>query len=115
MKGKVVLVDFWASTCVPCVRDLPDLRQLYTKYHDQGLEIVGISLDTDKDALTRMVAVEELPWTQYCDPVGATNRLGATYEIAAIPAIWLVDRHGLLRETNARIDCEKKVEALLKE
>lgn len=115
LKGKVVLVDFWATTCSPCVRDLPDLKQLYTKYKPQGLEIVGISLDSNKEALIRFVEKEKIPWPQYYDPAGETNRLAQTYGIVGIPIVWLVDRHGLLRQLNARQDQEQKVEVLLKE
>jgi peroxiredoxin len=115
LKGKVVLLDFWATTCVPCVRDLPDLKQLYTKYNSQGLEIIGISLDADKKALTRFVEKEKIPWPQYYDPAGETNRLAQQYGVAAIPVVWLVDRKGLLRQLDARQDQEQKVEALLKE
>ena len=115
LKGKVVLLDFWATTCAPCVRDLPDLKHLYTKYNTQGLEIVGISLDSDKGALTRFVEREKIPWPQYYDPAGETNHLAQKYGIAAIPVVWLVDRNGLLRQLNARQDQEQKVEALLKE
>jgi len=115
LKGKVVLVDFWATTCAPCVRDLPEMARLYTKYHAQGLEIVGVSLDTDKAALTRFIEKEKIPWPQYFDPAGPTNHLATTYGITGIPVVWLVDRHGSLRELNARDDQQKKVEALLKE
>jgi peroxiredoxin len=115
LKGKVVLLDFWATTCVPCVRDLPDLKQLYTKYNPQGLEIVGISLDREKEALTRFIEKEKIPWPQYYDPTGETNRVAQMYGIAGIPVVWLVDRHGRLRQLNARQDQEQKVEALLKE
>lgn len=95
--------------------DLPDLKQLYTKYNNQGLEIVGISLDPDKEALTRFIKKEKIPWPQYYDPAGETNRLAQTFGITGIPVVWLVDRHGLLRQLNARQDQEQKVEALLKE
>jgi thiol-disulfide isomerase/thioredoxin len=115
LKGKVVLLDFWATTCVPCVSDLPDLKRLYTKYNPQGLEIVGVSLDSDKTALTRFVKKEKIPWPQYYDPAGQTNRLAQEYGITGIPVVWLVDRHGLLRQLNARQDQDQKVEALLKE
>jgi thiol-disulfide isomerase/thioredoxin len=115
LKGKVVLVDFWATTCGPCVRDLPELKQLYAKYNAQGLEIVGISLDSDRVALTRFVEREKIPWPQYYDPAGETNRLAQLYGIGSIPVVWLVDRHGVLRQLNGRDDQEKKVAALLKE
>ncbi len=115
MKGKVVLVNFWATTCVPCVRDLPDMKRTYAKYHSQGLEIIGISLDSDREALARFLEKEGIPWPQYYEPTGATNLLARTYGIDGIPEVWLVDRQGVLRELDARNDQEKKVETLLKQ
>jgi len=115
LRGKVVLVDFWATTCVPCVREFPSLKQLYEKYHTNGLEIVGISLDTDKTALTRFLETEKISWPQYYDPAGATNRFATQYGVTGIPVMWLVDKHGVLRQLDARDDQEAKVEALLKE
>lgn len=115
LKGKVVLLDFWATTCVPCVRELPGLKRLYAKYNSQGLEIIGISLDSDKKALNRFVEREKISWPQFFDPAGETNRLAQSFGISAIPVAWLVDRQGLLRDLNAREDQERKVEALLKE
>jgi peroxiredoxin len=115
LRGKVVLVDFWATTCVPCVQELPGLKQLYEKYHASGFEIVGISLDSDRAALTRFIEKEKIVWPQFYDPAGEKSRLATQYGITAIPVVWLVDKHGVLRQLDARNDQEKKVEALLKE
>jgi peroxiredoxin len=115
LRGKVVLVDFWATTCVPCVREMPDLKQLYEKHHTIGLEIVGISLDSDKTALTRFIEKEKIPWPQFYDPAGATNRFAVQYGVSGIPVMWLLDKHGVLRQLDARDNQEAKVEALLKE
>ena len=115
LHGKVVLVDFWATTCVPCVAELPGLKQLYEKYHTNGLEIIGISLDSDRTALKRFIEREKISWPQYYDPAGATNRFAVQYGITAIPVMWLVDKRGVLRQLDARNDQAAKVEALLKE
>ena len=110
-----MLLDFWSTTCVPCVAELPGLKQLYEKFHTNGFEIVGISLDSDKAALTRFIEKEKISWPQFYDPAGETNRLATQYGVAAIPVVWLVDKHGVLRQLDARWEQEKKVEALLKE
>lgn len=68
-RGKVVLVDFWATWCVPCIEAMPKLRELYARYHAQGLEIVNISVDqaAARPALEKLVARLELPWPQAFD------------------------------------------------
>lgn len=115
LEDKVVLIDFWATTCLPCVRNLPSLKVLYTKYKPEGLEVIGISLDSDKDVLTSFIQKNELLWPQYFDAAGFENPIAKTYGIGAIPVIWLVDRHGLLRHIDASRELEEKVESLLKE
>lgn len=114
-KGKVVIIDFWATTCGPCVRELPELKSLREKYSGQGLEIVGVSLDTDKDALNRFVEREKLYWPQYYDPAGEDSAVATQFGVRAIPVLWLVDRRGVLRDLNGRTDLAAKVEALINE
>jgi peroxiredoxin len=115
LRGKVVLVDFWSTTCVPCVREIPDLKRLYEKFHTNGLEVIGVSLDSNKAALTRFIEKEKISWPQCYDLDRATNQLATQYGITAIPVMWLVDKHGVLRQLDARSDQEKKVKTLLEE
>ncbi|ACB75378.1 TlpA family protein disulfide reductase [Opitutus terrae] len=94
LKGKVVLVDFWATWCGPCVAELPNVLAAYGKYHDKGFEIVGISLDRSEDALKKFIAEKQMTWPQYFDGKAWDSKLGRQYGITSIPATFLLDRDG---------------------
>jgi thiol-disulfide isomerase/thioredoxin len=99
-RGNVVLVDFWATWCPPCRDELPRLKSLYKRYRDEGLEIVGVSLDNKKDKLAAFVQSEGIPWTQICTDIpgeqGWENPLLYQYTIRSIPYTLLIDRQGMI-------------------
>jgi thiol-disulfide isomerase/thioredoxin len=115
LKGKVVLIDFWSTSCGPCLAEMPNVKAAYEKLHDRGFEVVGISLDDKEGALRRYLQEKELPWPQHFDGKGWQNRFAVQYGIFSIPTMWLVDKNGKLRDTNARGDLERRAGALLQE
>jgi thiol-disulfide isomerase/thioredoxin len=104
LKGKVVLVDFWATWCGPCVAELPNVLATYKKYHDKGLAIVGISLDQDKATLTSFIKERGMTWPQYFDGLVWSNKLAEKYGITSIPMTYLLGRDGKIIGENLRGD-----------
>jgi thiol-disulfide isomerase/thioredoxin len=98
LRGKVVLLDFWATWCGPCVISLPKVIAAYGKYHDKGFEIVGISLDQDKGKLLAFTKQRGMIWPQYFDGKVWQNEISARFHINAIPATWLVDKKGYIHQ-----------------
>jgi len=103
LKGKVVLVDFWATWCGPCIGEIPHIKKMHEKYNKQGFEVIGISLDDNVDELKKFIAKENLPWSSIYDrdsPRGAG--LADHYGVQAIPFAVLVGRDGRVISTQAR-------------
>jgi Peroxiredoxin len=115
-KGKVVLIDFWATWCGPCVAELPHVLEAYEKHHKNGFEIIGISLDSSKTKLDTFVKDKKMTWPQYFDGKGWENELAQKYGINSIPATYLIDREGKIIATDLRGDALEKAvaEALAK-
>jgi thiol-disulfide isomerase/thioredoxin len=112
-RGKVVLIDFWATWCGPCVGEVPHVVETYKKYHSQGFEIVGISLDQKKESLLSFIQKNEMVWPQYFDGQGWHNKISSQYGIRAIPAMWLIDKQGKVVSKNARQGLADQVAKLL--
>ncbi|MSU80244.1 MAG: redoxin domain-containing protein [Gemmataceae bacterium] len=103
LKGKVVLVDFWATWCGPCVQEIPHVKSLYEKYNKRGFEVVGISLDNTEDAVRKFNETQKLPWGSiFNDSQKRGESLADYYGVQSIPLAILVDRDGRVVSLNAR-------------
>ena len=109
LRGKVVLVDFWATWCPPCRAEVPNVVATYQKYHDKGFEVLGVSLDTDKNELVTFTNDNGMAWPQYFDGRGWGNEIASSNGVRSIPAMWLIGKDGKLITKNAREDLDGDV------
>ena len=102
-RGKVVLLDFWATWCGPCIAELPNVKRVYEKYRDKGFRIISISLDREKQTLRQFVEQREIRWPQIYDADReADKQIARRYGVNAIPQMILVGRDGKIIDTRLR-------------
>ncbi|MCE6991047.1 TlpA disulfide reductase family protein [Dyadobacter sp. CY323] len=105
MRGRLVLIDFWASWCAPCVEEQPELKKLYTKYAKQNglyrkFQIFGVSLDSKKEGWQKIIRKYNIPWTQVSDLKFWTSPIAQDYHIDALPFNVLIDEKGFVVAVN---------------
>jgi thiol-disulfide isomerase/thioredoxin len=113
LPGNYLLISLWASWCAPCRKESPVLRELYTRYKDKGLAIVGVSLDGSKPKWTNAVKQDDLAWPQLIDTSGFRGDLALYYEIESIPMVFLLDKERKIVMAGSLEGIAKKLEESL--
>jgi cytochrome oxidase Cu insertion factor (SCO1/SenC/PrrC family) len=118
-KGKVVVIDFWASWCNICVKAMPEVKQIYEKYKDKDFKMISISLDYKEDALRQALITYGMEWQQIWDEAAPSpnNIASKKYGISGIPSIAVIDKAGKLRylSYHNKIQVEKAIEQYLQD
>lgn len=101
LKGKIIVLDFWASWCGPCRKEIPNVKKVYAEYKDKGIQFLSVSIDAKKEAWTKALKEERMPWMQGWTPDAGKSVMN-TYQFGGIPFIILIDKEGNIYRKNLR-------------
>ena len=101
-RGKLVVLNFCAKSCGFCPPEIPYLKEVYTQYHDKGLEVIGISLDENENEIREFTEEHEIPWLQIFDGKGSKSELAQFFGVTKMPSQWLIDRDGTIISVDTR-------------
>lgn len=115
LRGKVVLLDFWASWCIPCRFDIPEVKKIWKKYEGDRFVIIGINLDSSRPEFDAYMKEEGITWPQYYDGLGWGNKISQLYGVYSIPHTVLIDQDGVIQARGLRgEELSEKIGELLK-
>jgi len=102
LRGKIVLLDFWATWCKPCLYEMPHVKKIWEKYGGDNFVIIGVSLDSKLNALEEYLKREGITWPQFYDGGGWNNKVSRLYQVSSIPHTVLIDQDGIIRAVGLR-------------
>lgn len=114
LRGHIVLIDFWASWCAPCIAEMPVVKEIYEKYNASGLEVIGISMDHVKTSWTKAIEKVQIPWTHVSSLKGMKRcPVAQLYQVYAIPKLYIIDKEGKIVAKDLRgEELKRKIDEL---
>ncbi|MFH1958375.1 MAG: thioredoxin-like domain-containing protein [bacterium] len=113
-KDKIIIIDFWATWCGPCVAEIPKIKKLYNKYKNKNVLFIGINLDKNKDKVIDFCKENQIEWPQYYDGEGWNSDVVKKWGISGIPTLFALNKGNIIYSVEARGNLEKIIEELIK-